>query len=299
MAGSQTTAGLRGGAVRDNGPRTAQMKPRAWPSFLCSARRPNSTARRETWCSPRVQGCGDKAVLKRSGKMDAEPGSARFGLRQANSTVKRKQGVRLGEGAVVGGLNSFGSFAVHARASPSGGLSRRPDDDLVVQRRDGFGLLHGRSTAKTCCSWILHGRPSLAAPNSSFLPLQLGARGGFWGKVPKRRRGTGRLADRMALGIYRAVVARVSGRRMVQMWHGGAWPPSCGASAAGGRRPWGRRGGLPAPRCRHGENGIGRGKRWGKERADRRAPHGGETRRGLVLDGPAVRWAERARRAGG
>jgi hypothetical protein len=81
-------------------------------------------------------------VLKRSGKMDVEPGSTRFGLRQANSTVQRKQGVRLGEGAVVGGLNSSGS-AVHARAS----LIRRPHlqaGDQVVKRRDGFGLSHGR-----------------------------------------------------------------------------------------------------------------------------------------------------------
>jgi hypothetical protein len=34
---------------------------------------------------------------------------------------------------------------------------------------------------------------------------------------------------------------------MVQMWHGDAWPPAHGASTAGGRRPWGRRGGFPAP----------------------------------------------------
>jgi hypothetical protein len=79
MAGSQATAGLRGGAVRDSGPRTAQVKPRAWPSFLFSARRPNSTARRETRCSPRVQGCGGEVVLKRSGKMDAEQGQWRTG----------------------------------------------------------------------------------------------------------------------------------------------------------------------------------------------------------------------------
>jgi hypothetical protein len=46
--------------------------------------------------------------------MDAEPGSALFGLRQANSTVKRKQGVRLGEGAVVGGLNSSGSWVARS-----------------------------------------------------------------------------------------------------------------------------------------------------------------------------------------
>jgi hypothetical protein len=46
--------------------------------------------------------------------MDAEPGSARFRLRQVNSTVKRKQGVRLGEGAVVGGLNSSGSWVARS-----------------------------------------------------------------------------------------------------------------------------------------------------------------------------------------
>jgi hypothetical protein len=67
MAGSQATAGLRGGAVRVSGPRTAQMKPRAWPSFLCSARRPSSTAGREMRRSPRVQGCGGEAVLKSPG----------------------------------------------------------------------------------------------------------------------------------------------------------------------------------------------------------------------------------------
>jgi hypothetical protein len=67
MAGSQATAGLRGGAVRVSGPRMTQMKPRAWPSFLCSARRPSSTAGREMRRSPRVQGCGGEAVLKSPG----------------------------------------------------------------------------------------------------------------------------------------------------------------------------------------------------------------------------------------
>jgi hypothetical protein len=76
---------------------------------------------------------GGVEVRRQSGHRaeDAEPGSARFGPRQANITVKRKQGVRFGEGAVVGGLNSSGSFAVHAQASPF----RRPP--LQAGRRPG------------------------------------------------------------------------------------------------------------------------------------------------------------------
>jgi hypothetical protein len=37
----------------------------------------------------------------------------------------------------------------------------------------------------------------------------------------------------------------------------------------------------------------------GRKEADRLGPHGGERRRGLVVDGLRLRWAERARRAGG
>jgi hypothetical protein len=68
------------------------------------------------------------------------------------------------------------------------------------------------------------------------------------GKIPQ---GGGRQGEGRWVASY-GRPARVSGhRRTVQMWHGGAWPPSRGASAAGGRRPWGRRG-APVVSLPHG-----------------------------------------------
>jgi hypothetical protein len=94
MAGSQATVGLRGGVSRQRA--THQQR----------AHKAQTRPRLE---GPAPQqgrgGFGAHLVLLQAAK-------------KARWSRRRRLGARLGEGAVVGGLNSSGSFAVHAWASP-------------------------------------------------------------------------------------------------------------------------------------------------------------------------------------
>jgi hypothetical protein len=206
--GSMATAGLLGGAVRDSGPRTAQKKPWAWPSFLCSARRPNSTARRETRRSPRVQRCGGEAVLKSSGKMDAEQGTVADWLEQRKQRLVWLLPSTNGSGFRVNG--SSGTLCGPRMAPPSSGsLACRPDGDLVVQRRDGFGLPQ--------CDFRFSSLPASPSP-----PLLLSPCGGQ-GEIPK---GGGRFWEmRLGTGICKASLGFPG-------TEAGGWDPSASAHLA-------------------------------------------------------------------
>jgi hypothetical protein len=99
-------------------------------------------------------------------------------------------GVQLGEeevGAVLGGLNNSGSFAVHARAPPFKAAS--PSCRAAAwwsSSAGGFGLLHGRPTDPSLSPLLL----LLPFPfTSSYLwwwPRRIGE------KIPQGRHGSGR-----------------------------------------------------------------------------------------------------------
>jgi hypothetical protein len=181
--------------------------------------------------SPQVQGCGGEAVLKSSGKMDAEQGTVADWLEQ-----RKQRLVWLLPSTDGSGFRANGSSGIlrgpRMAPSSSGGLSCRPDSDVVVQRRGDFGFSHGRP-------------PVLLSPSFSFSPSPpLFLR--WTGRNPQGRRRI--LGDEAGTNICKAVLGFEGASGRCRCGTGGRRGSIRRANAIGdGAHGWRRHGGRPAP----------------------------------------------------
>jgi hypothetical protein len=157
MAGSQATAGLRGGAVRDSGQHTSSEL--TWLG-LASARRPGPQ-QGEGGNSPRIPGHDDEAALWSRGRR-LGPACCRGG----RATRRRLQQVRL---LFRGGdLTTDGSgLGVSVPGSGCSGFAAATHR-RTTRRTCSFGLLHERlpdSGASATMAWTA---PAPSSPPFSF-----------------------------------------------------------------------------------------------------------------------------------
>jgi hypothetical protein len=154
MTGSQATAGLRGGAMRDSGQHSNNELTRLGPA---SARRPGPQQGEgfgaHLALRTRRRGGGDE---QRNGPEQRKQGGAVHGFTStsplysspapwrlgeaANSSVKRRQAVRLGEGAT---WPAPALQPLHERF-PVQQLRLQAGGEAAVQRGGDLGLLHER-----------------------------------------------------------------------------------------------------------------------------------------------------------
>jgi hypothetical protein len=208
MAGSQATAGLSGGAVRDSGQHTSSELTRLGPA---SARRVGPqqgegfSAHLALWTRRRGGGDEQRGMAWSRGSRAARSmaSTATSPLCSSPAPWRSGEAVRLGEGATPASSSGFRRRRRPSAAQAGGAAVQAPSPPSLLL------LTHGETAAPT--SWRL--RPPVRLLHSSHLPLlpriavaarrntprgsYAGAAADFGGKIPKvAARRTGRPADR-------------------------------------------------------------------------------------------------------